>query len=113
MFVNIVDNLIRGTCFINNLPLIDIIDMGATHSFISHDCVRRLNLVVSLMNGSMVINTPAKRSVATSLVCLNYPLTIYGKDFGIDLFLLLLSQLEVILGDDLVGVQPCSYQLFR
>lgn len=44
------DNLIRGTCFINNDPLISIIDTGMTHSFISRDCLRRLNLVVSTMN---------------------------------------------------------------
>lgn len=31
------DNLIRGTCFINGIHLITIIDMGATHSFISTD----------------------------------------------------------------------------
>ncbi|MCI63797.1 cellular nucleic acid-binding protein, partial [Trifolium medium] len=38
------DNLIRGTCFINDTPLSAIIDTGATHSFISLDCVRKLNL---------------------------------------------------------------------
>lgn len=28
------DKLIKGICYINNTPLIDIINIGATHSFI-------------------------------------------------------------------------------
>lgn len=60
--------------------------------------MKRLNLEVSAVNGSMVIDTPTNDSVTTSLVCLNYPLTIYGRDFGIDLICLPLSQLDVILG---------------
>lgn len=59
------DNLTRGTRFINGVPLITIIDTGATHSFIYDDCVKRFNLVVSSMNGNMVIDNPAKESVST------------------------------------------------
>lgn len=91
------DNLIRGTCFINNILLITNIDMGATHSFISVECVSRLNLEVSATNSSMVIDTPTNDSVTTLLVCLNSLLTIFGRDFGIDLVCLPLSQLDVIL----------------
>src|SRR4030042_2203099 len=67
------DRLIRGTCFINSTPLIAIIDTGATHCFVAADCVSRLGLVRSCMNGEMVVETPAKGSVTTSLVCLKCP----------------------------------------
>ncbi|XP_058725792.1 uncharacterized protein LOC131597093, partial [Vicia villosa] len=92
------DRLIQGTCFINGTPLIAIIDTGATHSFISLDCAKRLNLVLSDMRRSMVIDTPVMGSVSTSFVCLNCPLSIFGRDFGIDLVCLPLEQLDVILG---------------
>ena len=92
------DKLIRGTCFINNVPLIAIIDTGATHSFISLECAMRLNLNMMSMSNRMVIDTPASGSVTTALVCRNCPLTIYGKHFGIDLVCLNLSQIDVILG---------------
>lgn len=46
----------------------------------------------------MAIDTPAIGSVTTSLVCVNFPLTIYGRDFGIDFVCLPLSQLDVIFG---------------
>ncbi|XP_050875816.1 uncharacterized protein LOC127079482 [Lathyrus oleraceus] len=89
------DILIQGICYINGTSLIVIIDMGATHSFISSECVKRLNMGVSAMNGNMVINTPTDGSVTTSLVCVNYPLTIYARDFGINFVYLPLIQPDV------------------
>ncbi|XP_058764601.1 uncharacterized protein LOC131638055 [Vicia villosa] len=40
-----------------------------------------LGLVLSAMDGEMVIDTPAKGSVTTSLVCLKCPVSIFDKDF--------------------------------
>src|ERR1051325_171932 len=92
------DKLIRGTCFINSTPLITIIDTGATHCFIAADCVKRLGLVLSSMNGTMVVEVPAKGSVTTSLACLRCPLSIFDRDFCADLICFPLSGLDVILG---------------
>lgn len=94
------DNLIRVTCFINSTPLIVIIDTGVTHYFISAECASKLDLDVSNLNGNMVIETPSKGSVATFLVCLKCPLSIFDRDFVVDLVYLLLSGLDVILGMD-------------
>ncbi|XP_050897647.1 uncharacterized protein LOC127104506 [Lathyrus oleraceus] len=46
----------------------------------------------------MTVDTLALGPVTTSLVCLNYPLIIYGKNFGMDLVYLSLNKLDVILG---------------
>lgn len=92
------DRLIRGTCFINSIPLISIIDTCVTHSFVSLDCVESLSLKLSSMVGSMIVDTQALGPVTTSWVCLNCPLTIYGKSFGMDLVYLPLRNLIVILG---------------
>lgn len=43
------DNLIQGTCFINNISLITIIDTSATHLFISVECVKILKLEMYTM----------------------------------------------------------------
>ena len=72
------DGLIRGTCFINSTPLITII--GATHCFIAANCVERLGLMLSSLNGEMVVDTPSKGSVTTSFVCLRCPLSIFDID---------------------------------
>lgn len=50
------------------------------------------------MNESMVIYTLAKGSVTTSSVCLNCPLSIFGRNFGMELVCLPLYKLDVILG---------------
>lgn len=92
------DRLIRGTCYIYDIPLISIIDMGATHSFIFANCVRKVGLILCTLNSGLLINTPANESVTTSLVCLNIPLSIYGKDFVIDLTFLPLKDMDVIMG---------------
>lgn len=52
-------NLIKGTCIINGVLLISILDTGTTHPFISLNCGKRLSLMVSSMSGSMVNDTPA------------------------------------------------------
>ncbi|XP_058764652.1 uncharacterized protein LOC131638120 [Vicia villosa] len=62
------DRLIRGTYFINITPLITIIDTCATYFFIAADCAERLGLILSSMNGEMVVDTPATGSMTTSLV---------------------------------------------
>ncbi|XP_050876107.1 uncharacterized protein LOC127079782 [Lathyrus oleraceus] len=106
------DMLIRGTCFINDIPLIAIIDTDATHSFISLNCAKRLDLQLSSIIGSIVIDTPFNGSVTISLVCLKCPLTIYGKSFVIDLVCLHLSLLDVILGMDLLEFNRVNVNWF-
>ncbi|KAK2444363.1 cleavage and polyadenylation specificity factor subunit [Trifolium repens] len=93
-----VDNLIRGTCFIYDTPLIAIVDTGATHSFISFECMKRLNIHVSEMLGCMEIETPAIGSVTTQLVCRNCPVVVFGKSFGMDLVCIPHSGIDVIFG---------------
>ena len=84
--------------FHNSTPLIAIIDTSVTHSIIVVDCLKIFCLVLSSMIGEMVIETPTKGSVTTSLVCLKCPLSILDKDFSVDLVCLPLSGLDVILG---------------
>ncbi|XP_058745565.1 uncharacterized protein LOC131618302 [Vicia villosa] len=92
------DNLIRGTCFINNIKLVAIIEAGATHSFISLDCATMLGFQLSSMDGSMVIDTPASGFVTATFVYKECPLTIFGRILVMDLVCLPLHQIDAILG---------------
>lgn len=85
-------------CFINSIPLIAIIDMGPTNSFVLLDYSERLGFKLSSMVGSMIVDTPTLSSVTTSWVSLNCLLIIYGKSFEMDLVCLPLRNLDVILG---------------
>jgi len=94
------DNLIRGMCFINNTPLIAIIDTGVTHYLISLGCFELLNLVMSPMSRGMVIYTPSNGSVTNSLVCVKCPVNFGNVHFVLDLVCLPLDHMDVILGID-------------
>ncbi|XP_050889250.1 uncharacterized protein LOC127094465 [Lathyrus oleraceus] len=107
------NKLIQDTCLINGIPLISIIGMGETHSFVSTKCVKRLNLEVSAMNDNMVLDTPYNGSVTTSLVCVNCPLTIYDRDFWIDLVCLPLSKLDFIMGMNWLEFNHMHVNLFN
>ena len=62
------DNLTTGIPFINNTPLIAIIDTGAMYSFISLGCAKRLNIGMLPMLRGIVIDTLTNGPVTTSLV---------------------------------------------
>jgi len=87
-------------CFINSTPLIAIIDIGATHSFISVSCVECLNLLVTPLLRGMVIDTPTSGSVTTSLVCAKCPINFGNVDFELDHVCLPLKHMDVIFGMD-------------
>ena len=70
------------------------------YSFIASVCADKLNIALSSLGREMVIDTPAMGSVTTSLVCAKCPLSVFGRDFLVDLIYLPLDGLDVILGMD-------------
>ena len=94
------DDLIQGTCFISQVHLIVLYDLGATHSFISRVCVEKLALLASSLKSGLIVDTPANGFVLTSDVGLQCPILISDRQFLIDLVVLPLSQIDVILGMD-------------
>ncbi|XP_027364556.1 uncharacterized protein LOC113871655 [Abrus precatorius] len=84
-----------------NGRLLDVLfDSGATHSFISVDCVKSLNLYVTELPCNVVVTTPTGKLVMTSWVCLECSMMVHGREFEADLICLPLSQLDVILRMD-------------
>ena len=75
-------------------------DSGATHSFISIDCVKKLNLPLSSLSFDSLGSIPTKEKDSTSQVYLNYPIFITGKPFVIDHVCLPLTSIDIIIGMD-------------
>jgi len=92
-------DLIQGKCFIKGKTLNVLYDSGATHSFISNDCVKDLKLPISL-DTNLIISTSISKFVVANKVCLNCPLFIENRKFLINLIFLPLLQLDIILGMD-------------
>ncbi|XP_058775479.1 uncharacterized protein LOC131649738 [Vicia villosa] len=93
-------NLVAGTCYVNNQPLFVLVDCGATHSFISYHCVRRLGFETSFLPNPMVISSATDDVVEAREICKECSITFNGRRFLIDLICLPLKKIDVVLGMD-------------
>jgi hypothetical protein len=66
-----------------------------------------------MFSKSMVVETPTKGSVTTSLVCLKCPLSMFGRDFAVDLVCLPLSGIYAILGMNWLEFNHVHINCFR
>ncbi|XP_027338092.1 uncharacterized protein LOC113852031 [Abrus precatorius] len=94
------DELIRSKCIIKGRLLDVLFDLDATHSFISVDCMKSLDLYVTELSCNVVVTTPTGKPVVTSWVCLGCSIMVHAREFEVDFICLSLSQLDVILGMD-------------
>ncbi|XP_058726523.1 uncharacterized protein LOC131597879 [Vicia villosa] len=93
-------NLVAGTCYVNDQPLFVLVDCGATHSFISYPCVRRLGFETSLLPNPMIISSATDDMVEAREICKECSVTFNGRRFVIDLICLPLKKIDVVLGMD-------------
>ena len=73
-------------------------DSGATHSFVSNECVRRLRLVIQELGCELIVVTPTSGEVSTSFVCEGCPMEVAGCRFKVNIICLPMEGLNVILG---------------
>ncbi|XP_019431459.1 PREDICTED: uncharacterized protein LOC109338640 [Lupinus angustifolius] len=62
------EDLIRGTCNVNEIPLSVLFDSGATHSFFVIDVVNRLALPVVFLPYDLLVSTPTSEPLIVSTV---------------------------------------------
>ncbi|XP_050878020.1 uncharacterized protein LOC127081834 [Lathyrus oleraceus] len=98
------NELIVGTCHLNDQPYFVLFDCGATHSFVSIQCMECLGFKVSPLSPPMVVNTAMDDVVETPLICKNYSLSMNDRVFHIDLICLPLKKVDVVLGMDWILV---------
>ncbi|XP_028799279.1 uncharacterized protein LOC114754656 [Neltuma alba] len=93
-------NLIQGMIILQGHNIDALFDYGATYSFVSLDCVNKLNLSVSPLPYDVRVSALAGSTIKTSQACLNLPLKFQDKDTIIDLVCLPLEGIDVINGMD-------------
>jgi len=93
-------NLILDRCILLNNSVLVLFDSGATHSFISQECVSRLRLVARDLGCELAVSTPASGQVSTNLTCSGCVIEVAGHKFKVNLICLPLEGLDVILGMD-------------
>jgi predicted aspartyl protease len=69
--------VLAGTFFINERPIIILFDSGASHDFISFTCAKKVMLSMVAMKAPYVISTLRGRVDADRIVC-KAPLELVG-----------------------------------
>ena len=93
-------NVIQGMVSIRGHSVEVLFDSGATHSFISYDCAKKLGLILSALSYDLKVTTPSGAEFVTAHVCKGLDLQYEGRDSVIDLVCLPLKGIEVIIGMD-------------
>lgn len=70
-------DVVIGTFSINFKPVTVLFDSGASHSFISTQCVAQYNMPMILMKNKLLVNSPGGEMLSRH-VCPNVSLTIRG-----------------------------------
>ncbi|KAF1874201.1 hypothetical protein Lal_00032316 [Lupinus albus] len=66
--VSSTDGMIKGNCMVAGIPLLVLFDSGATHSFVSIECVDRLKFQTESLPFDLVVSTPTDVPVVVSTV---------------------------------------------
>jgi hypothetical protein len=91
------EEVIVGTFFHNEHPVIILFDSGASHDFISSTCAKKAMLSAVTAEALYVISTPGSRVDADRIVR-KAPLELARRVFNTDLIILKGQGLDVILG---------------
>jgi hypothetical protein len=91
------EEVLAGTFFLNEHPVIILFDSGASHDFISSTCAKKVMLSTVTAETLYVISTPGGRVDADQIVR-KAPLELAERVFNTDLIILKGQGLDVILG---------------
>jgi hypothetical protein len=91
------EEVLAGTFFLNEQPVIILFDSRASHDFISTTCAKKAMLSMVATKAPYVISTTGGRVDANRIVR-KAPLELAGRVFSTDLIILKGQRLDVILG---------------
>jgi hypothetical protein len=89
--------VLAGTFFLYEHPIIILFDSGASHDFMSFACAKKARLTLMASGALYVISTPGGRVDADRIVQ-KVPLDLSGRVFETDLIVLSGQGIDVILG---------------
>jgi predicted aspartyl protease len=91
------EEVLAGTFFLNEHPVMIMFDCGASHDFISSTCAKKVMLSTLAAKALYVISTPGDRVDADQIIC-KAPLELAGRVFSADLIIPKGQGLDIILG---------------
>jgi hypothetical protein len=91
------EEVLAGTFFLNEHPVIILFDSGASHDFMSSTCAKKAKLSLVASGAPYVISTPGGR-VDANLIVQKAPLELSGRIFHTNLIIMGGKGIDVILG---------------
>jgi hypothetical protein len=91
------EEVLAGTFYLNERPIIILFDSGASHDFMSFTCAKKAKLSLVASGVPYMISTPRGRVDADQVVQ-KVPLELAGRIFSTNLIILSSEGIDVILG---------------
>jgi hypothetical protein len=91
------EEVLAGTFFLNECPIVILFNSGASHDFMSSTCGKKAKLTLMVSGAPYVISTPGGRVDADWMVQ-KVPLDLSGQVFETDLIVSSGQGIDVILG---------------
>jgi hypothetical protein len=91
------EEVLAGTFFLNERPIVILFDSGASHDFMSSVCAKKAGLTLVASGAPYVISMPGGR-VDADRIAQKVPLELSGKVFCTNLIILSGQGIDVILG---------------
>jgi hypothetical protein len=91
------EEVLVGTFFLNECPIVILFDSGASHDFMSFTCANKAKLSLVASGAPYVISIPGGRVNADQVVR-KVPLELFGKIFSTNLIVLSGQGIDAILG---------------
>jgi hypothetical protein len=90
------EEVLTGTFFLNERPIVILFDSGALHDFMSSTCAKRARLTLVVLGAPYMISTPGGR-VDADHIAQKVPLELSGKVFSTNLIILSGQGINIIL----------------
>jgi hypothetical protein len=91
------EEVLAGTFFLNERPIVILFDSGASHDFMSSTCAKKAGLTLVVSGAQYVISTPGGR-VDADHIAQKVSLELSTKVFSTNLIILSGQRIDVILG---------------
>jgi hypothetical protein len=91
------EDVLAGTFFLNDHPIVILFDSGASHDFMSSTCAKKARLTLVALRMPYMISTPRGRVDADRIVQ-KVPLDLVGQIFETNLIVLSGQGIDFILG---------------
>jgi hypothetical protein len=91
------EEVLTGTFFLSEHPIVILFDSGVSHDFMSSTCDERAKLTHVASGVPYMISTPGGR-VGTNRIAQKVPLKLFGRVFSTSLIVLSAQGIDIILG---------------